>query len=234
MADAPSNSNQDPGSGSDPNAGGDNNGGSTPPAPTPPSSDDNLDPSKLTPEQIAKLQEHPEFFKTERMKRLLDDSAALKKLQDEQQKQSEQKLKDEKKFEELSQQKETENSTLREQIQNMTIDQALTTKLVPEGVVDIEAALKLADRSKIKVAEDGTVSGVDEVISALKTDKAYLFGKPGQPQVGGPTNPNNQPSGPAKFKRSQLRDTAFYNEHRDEILAAQKAGLIEDDISSPK
>lgn len=233
MAEAPQQPSSDPAAGG---AGNPNPGdGGQPPASTPPAgtpaAGDGGDLSKLPADQLQKVLENPELFKLPRIAELLESQKQLKKLQDDSQKSNEQKLKDEKKFEELSGQKEQENATLRQQIQNMQIDQALTNKLVPEGVVDLDGALKLADRSKLKVDDNGQVTGVDEALQSLKTDKAYLFGKPGQPQVGGPTNPQNQPSGPAKFKRSQLRDTAFYAEHRDEILAAQKAGLIEDDIS---
>ena len=43
------------------------------------------------------------------------------------------------------------------------------------GLVDADAALKLMDTSAIKVADDGTVTGVKEAMEALKTSKPYLF-----------------------------------------------------------
>lgn len=93
----------------------------------------------------------------------------------------------------------------------MRIDQALTNKLVPGGVVDAEAALKLIDRSKVQIDDNGNVSGIDEIIESLKTDKAYLFNK-----SGGSNDPNlgthriimvaTWSGAPSKFKRSQLKD----------------------------
>lgn len=234
MADpAPTQPSLDPTGGGDPNPKAGEGG--NPPAPEPKSgtqpAGDSIDLSKLPADQLNKVLENPELWNLPRIKELRESQANLKKLQDEQVKAGEKSLEDQKKFEELANKRGERVTQLETELQNNKIDQALTNKLVPEGVVDLEAALKLADRSKIKVDSNGNITGVDDALASLKTDKAYLFGKPGQPQVGGPTNPQNPPSGPAKFKRSQLRDPVFYQEHRDEILAAQKAGLIEDDIT---
>ena len=233
MADpAPTNNDPSGGAGNgDPNG----NGGGDPnanPNPAPSNGGDgNLDLSKLSGEQLAKVLENPELWKQPRIAELLESNKELKNLKEQKSKDDQKALEEQGKFKELADSRATEIEQLKEKIQNQNIDQALTTKLVPEGVVDIEAALKLVDRSKIQVDDNGNITGMDEVITALKTDKSYLFGQPGQPSVGGPTNPSNQPSGPAKFKRSQLQDNAFYQEHRKEILEAQKAGLIEDDLT---
>lgn len=231
---APSNPNPDPtGGGGNPDPGG--GGGNPDPNANPdPGSTGDLDLTKLEGDQLAKVLENPNLFKLPRVAELLQAQKDLKALKDQKAADDQKSLEEQGKFKELAETRATEVSTLKEQIQTMTIDQALTTKLVPEGVVDIDAALKLADRSKVKIDDNGNVTGLDEAIASLKTDKAYLFGKGSNPTVGGPTNPGTNPSGPAKFKRSQLQDANFYNEHRTEILAAQKAGLIEDDISGPK
>lgn len=217
-----------PTNGGDGNGGGQpNNGGGQPNTPV---AGGDIDLSTLPADQLSKVLENPELFNLPRIKELRDQAALGKKLQEDAQKATEDKLKEDKKFEELVTSKEQENSSLKESMKAMQVDQALTSKLVPLGVVDLEAAIKLADRSKIKIGDDGTISGVEDVIKALQSDKAYLFGTPNQPKVGSPSNGNNAPSGPAKFKRSQLRDPAFYKENQKEILAAHKAGLIEDDI----
>lgn len=233
MADAPSNNNPaDPaGGGGNPDPNANPGGTNTPPANPAPAAGGDLDLSKLPADQLSKVLENPELWNLPRVKELRDQAAEAKRLKDEAAKAGEKSLEEQKKFQELAEQRGTKVSELEGTIQTMRIDQALTTKLVPEGVVDIEAALKLADRSKVKIDDNGTVTGAEEVIETLKKEKAYLFGQPGQPTVGGPTNPGNQPSGPAKFKRSQLADSSFYQEHRKEILEAQKQGLIEDDLS---
>ena len=121
----------------------------------------------------------------------------------------------------------------------MSTNQALTTLLVKENVIDLDGALKLIDRGKITVKDDGTVEGAEDAISALKTDKAYLFTTQSgnRSGVGTPSNQGNQgqSQGPAKFKRSQLMGpdgTKFYQEHKAEIDAAYAAGLVEDDVTS--
>lgn len=239
---ANSQGNPNPGNGNGtPPAGDPGNGGgtTTPPATTttPPATSGGaqFDPTALTPEQLNQvLEKNPEIWKTDRLAGLrdkakkFDDAEAAKSA-------AEQKaLEEQGKFKELSEKQAAENAALKQQLKDATVNQALTNKLAPLGVVDLEGALKLIDRSKIEVGEDGAVTGLDEAIEALKTGKAYLFNKGGSTTtVGTPSNPGNGggTSGPAKFKRSQLRDSKFYNEHRDEILKAQAAGEIEDDIS---
>jgi hypothetical protein len=44
------------------------------------------------------------------------------------------------------------------------------------GMIDLDA-LKLADTSKVTLEADGTVKGADELMTALKEAKPYLFGK---------------------------------------------------------
>jgi hypothetical protein len=200
----------------------------TPTATTPPASSD-VDLTKLTSEQLQKVLEHPDFFNIPRVKELREKAAEADKLKTAQQKADEEKLKAEKKWEELAQNKENENATLKEQIRNSNVNAALTNLLVKESVVDLDGALKLVDRSKITVDDNGTVNGVTEALASLKTDKAYLFNGSSNPSVGNPSNPTGQqPSGPMKFKRSQLTQE-FINANKEEVYKAMNAGMIEDD-----
>jgi hypothetical protein len=239
MPDAPTQSNPNPGEGGGtPPAAAP---GATPPAATPPATSNNgdasFDPTALTPEQLNQvLEKNPHIWKTDRLSELREKS---KKFDQAQQKATEAEtkaLEEQGKFKELSEKQSATISELQTKLQTSTVNQAVTNKLAPLGVVDLEAALALIDRSKIEVAEDGSISGVDEAIEALKTGKAYLFNQGGgttNPTVGTPSNPGNGSgtSGPAKFKRSQLRDPKFYNENREAILKAQAAGEIEDDVT---
>ncbi len=205
----------------------------TPPAATPPAAPE-VDVTKLSDEQLLKVLEHPNFFNIPRVKELREKAAQADKLTESQRKAAEDKLKEEKKWEELSQQKETENATLKEQIKTSNINSALTALLVKENVVDLDGALKLVDRSQISVDDNGTVTGIDGALTALKTDKAYLFNGSSQPNVGNPSNPTGtQPTGPMKFKRSQLTQE-FINANKDEVYKAMNAGLIEDDGPPPQ
>lgn len=209
----------------------------TPPAPTPPAAPEGqIDLKTLSADQLQQVLENPNLWNLPRVKELRDQAAEAKTLKDAATAAENKRLEDNKEFETLAESRKTELETAQGQIKTMRIDQALTNKLVPEGVVDLEAALKLVDRSKITIDDNGVVSGIDDVLASLKTEKTYLFnntGTPPDPSLGTPSNPTGgtPPTGPAKFKRSQLRDPKFYTEHRDEIIKAQAAGLIEDDIT---
>lgn len=73
------------------------------------------------------------------------------------------------------------------------------------GIVDPDAALALADLSKVQVADDGTVSGVKEALEALAKAKPYLIGKPGQAALGSGSNPGANTGNTQTFTREQLR-----------------------------
>ncbi len=195
-----------------------------------------FNPENLSQEQINQiLEKNPHIWKSERIAGLREKAGKYDQAQTEAEKAEQKRLADEGKFKELSEKQAAENGSLKEQIQTMGINQQLTNKLAPMGVVDLEAALALVNRTGIKVDENGTVTGVDEAIEALKTGKAYLFNNNGNgnnASVGSATNTNNGggTGGVAKFKRSQLQDPAFYKANEQAILAAYKAGQIEDDI----
>lgn len=209
------------------NGGGDGNQSTTSP--------NGVDLKNLSAEQLADVFENENLWKHPRFSNLAAQAQELKQLKDKQAQDEQKRLEDNKEFEKLAETRKSELDQANQTIQNMRIDQALTNKLVSEGVVDLEAALKLVDRDKLKIEDNGSVTGVDEALKSLKDGKAYLFNNSGDgnnQSLGSATNGNNGGNGtPAKFKRSQLRDPKFYQEHRDEIIAAQKAGLIEDDLS---
>lgn len=201
------------------------------------------DAGSLTADQITALLNDPKVLENSnlwnhpRIKELRDGAAEAKRLKDAQAAADTKKLEDDKKWEELAGKHKTDLEAANGTITQLRQDQALTNVLVKAGVVDLDAALKLVDRSKLTADEaTGGITGADQAIEALKTERSYLFTQGGgQPNLGSPTNNgqggNNNPGNTQfKFKRSQLQDQKFYSEHRDEILAAHKAGLIEDDL----
>lgn len=203
----------------------------SPPAAVPPV--DNFDPTKLTTDQLNKVLENQDLWKNPRLAALLDADKQLKQLQKDKDAQTETQLTEQKKFEELAQKRADENKTLIGRLQTMTIDQALTNKLVKESVVDLDGALKLVDRSKISVDDNGQVAGIDEALTSLKTDKSYLFTagtNPANPTVGNPTNTNSTVpnSGQFTFKESQIT-TEFYQANKDAVDKAMAMGMIEQD-----
>lgn len=224
-----------------PPAAADPGGSTTPPAgnPSAPAAPvDNFDPSKLTQDQLNKVLENQELWKNPRLTALLDADKELKTLKKTQETETEQTLTQQKKFEELATKRATDLATANQTIQKMQVDQALTNKLVKDNVVDLDGALKLIDRSKISVDDNGQVTGIDEALGSLKTDRAYLFTSggttPPAPSVGNPSNPQASAggSGQFKFKESQLTPE-FYKAHAVEINEAGRLGLIEQDGPPP-
>lgn len=216
--------------GTDPKPGG------APAAPAPKAPE--IDLSKLTADQLTKVLENDELWKTPRLAALVESNKELQKLKTQQSKQTEEQLEEQKKFQELAEKRGQELAAANDRIKNLQIDQALTNKLVGQNVVDLDGALKLIDRSKITVGEDGTVGGVDDTLASLKTDRAYLFGTEGaapQPKVGSPSNPTGAAPTPGQFtfKESQLTP-AFFAEHQAEIETAARQGLIEPDGPPPQ
>lgn len=55
---------------------------------------------------------------------------------------------------------------------------------------DAKMLVKLLDDEKITIAEDGTISGLNEQVEALKASSAYLFADSPDPRGGNP-NPGN-------------------------------------------
>lgn len=236
---APNNGGTPP-SGGEPNSGGTppanpdpNNGGGQPGGGTPPA----VDFTKMSAAEIEKALENPNLWQNPRLKELLEAQKELKTIKEQKATDEENGLKEQSKFKELSEKQAGTIDQLKGTIQTMAQNQALTNELVKAGVVDLDGALKLVDRSKLTTDDNGTVSGVNEALESLKTDRAYLFTNNGNenPNLGGtpPSNGGTPPGGgaPAKFKRSQLKDPEFYKANRDEILKAQQAGLIEDDVT---
>jgi len=191
-----------------------------------------VDLKTLTGEQLNEVLENPNLWNNPRIKELRESQAQLKKLQDEAKAKEDQSLEENKKFEELAKKRAEENQELQTRLEKLSVDNALSVQLQKEGVTDLEAALVLADRSSIKVDKNGKIEGVADVVKNLKEGKQYLFtGTNGGTTVGSATNNNGaNNTGAQKFKRSQLRDAEFYKANREEILKAQAAGLIENDL----
>ena len=68
----------------------------------------------------------------------------------------------------------------------------LKAAAITAGMIDLDG-LKLADLSKVKLKDDGTVEGADTMLADLKTAKAYLFGTPNTSSQKDPTPPATPP-----------------------------------------
>ena len=85
------------------------------------------------------------------------------------------------------------------------------TKLQAElGIIDLEAAMKLADMSEVKITEDGKVEGMREALEAVLEAKPYLKGQPTPTRPTGgnpPRGQDQQPDGVAEaLARAKARN----------------------------
>lgn len=178
-----------------------------------------------------KVFDDPRLWKHPRFKSLNERAKRADELEKTQSEAEEKRLLEGKKFEELANKATKERDEAKSKLAQSLQDNRITIEATKIGVVDIEAVLKLVDRTNIKVDENGNITGITEALTALVTAKPYLKGKTNV-TIGSPTSPGADAGNePKKFKLSQLQDPVFYKEHEKEIGEAYKAGLIEDDMS---
>lgn len=216
----------------------DNQNPVTPPGtdPKPPengsSQTSDIDFTKLTDDQLAKVYDNPNLFKHPRFKELAQAKQERDQLVEKQRLADEAKLAEEGKYKELVTKKDDEIKALSEKIQNQAIDSQIERLATKAGVSDSEAALKLINRGAIKYdSKTGEISGVEEAVKQLVTEKPYLVGKGNDISIGTPSNPSDANTQLKRFKLSQLQDPKFYQENEKDILASIKAGLVEDDLN---
>ncbi len=195
--------------------------------------------SKTTDDFDAKVLENEALWKHPRMQELLAAKKERDDLKTKQEEAENERLKSEKKFEELATKNGDKVKDLQEKLKQTRIDQALTEKLSESGVLKVSSALKLVDRTKLDVDENGNVQGVDGAVESLQKEESYLFNKDGSTsRVGTATNPGNNSdkskTTTKKFTESQIAAMSEkeYAENREDILAAHKDGNVEPDTSS--
>lgn len=190
-----------------------------------------FDTSKLSDADISKVLEDQRLWNTPRLKELTEAKKKLGTIEEQNRAAEEQKLKEANDYKTLAEKKDEEINNLKTQVQQSIVNNQLLMEFGKVGFIDSDAALKLIDRSLIKINDDGTVTGVAEAVEALKTKSPYLVGNGTTQRVGSSTgNPANQQQGVPRFKHSQLKDPAFYREHEAEIAQAMKLGTIENDL----
>ena len=89
-----------------------------------------------------------------------------------------------------------------EQLRVERVKSAFMLAASTAGVSKLEDALRLGDLSAIQVADDGAITGVDEVVGALVEDRPYLLA---------PSEPSLEPERPLEasgspFNRNKNRE----------------------------
>jgi len=106
-------------------------------------------------------------------------------------------------------------------VQDTLIRAAIVSEASKLGVIDPSVVAAILPRTGIIVDGD-EVDGVEEAVKQLLIEKPYL-------RKAGATRAGAEIAGgtaPRTFKRSQLRDAAFYQANKDEIDKAAREGRI--------
>ena len=102
-------------------------------------------------------------------------------------------LVEQERFKDLYEQERQAREGEAKQRQEMALRHAFTVRAAKAGMVDPEAAFAIAREmpafASVQVADNGAVSGMDELIKSLTEEKPYLVSQQKQPPVGGPSNP---------------------------------------------
>lgn len=192
-----------------------------------------FDPSTLSDEDFNKLYSDDRLYKHPRFKSLSERAKKAEELEKAQTEAERKALEEQGKFKELADKNAAEAEKLRDQLKQTTLNSAIQAKAAKLGIVDVEAAAVLLDKSKINIKDDGTIEGVDEALTALVESKPYLKGAAPQEPVGSGSNPNpsQTEAGSKRFKLSQIQDNKFFMENEKDIMQAFKLGLVEDDVN---
>lgn len=175
--------------------------------------------------------EDPRLWTHPRFKALNERAKKADALEKAQAEAEEKRLEDAKKYEELATKRAQERDEIKSKYTSQLQDNRIITEANKIGVVDIDTVLRLVDRNSITINDDGSVSGVEQAIQSLLTDKPFLKGTGKAAPIGSPSTPGADANSEIKtFKLSQLTPE-FYRAHEKEIDAAQLAGKIEDDVN---
>lgn len=139
----------------------------------------------------------------------------------------EQKLAEQGKFKEIAEQKDAEITTLKNGVKSSAV-KIVALKL---GTVDADTVLKIVDLNKIQFSDDGSIdeNSVTALVEEIKTNKPFLFGTGVKPNIGAEGGSPSADNGKKPvYTRKQLRDSAFFEANKDDIMLALKEGRITD------
>ncbi len=186
-----------------------------------------VDFSKLTDEQFAKVVEDPRLYKLGKVKELNELAKKAKKFEEDQATAEAERLKKQGEFEKLAANNKAEADKFKSQYQQSIINNKILQEAGKQGITRLDLVDKLIDKANIKLDEDGNATGITEAITKLITDNDFLK-TGGKNSLGGGTNPAGG-TGQGEFTITQIQDPVFYQAHAVEILKAQATGHIIDD-----
>lgn len=191
----------------------------TPPAPTKPI-------NEMTFEELAAANPHAKGM----LRDLQDERSKRQELEKSEAARREKEMADQGQFKTLAETKQKEADDFRVKYETEAKRNAFFAAATAAKVTDLDAAWKLADHGKITLDANGAVAGAKEAIEELVKAKPYLVGNANPPKVGDPSAPPADPNAGDKriYKRSELRDTAFFEKNKADIMLAYKENRIID------
>ena len=187
----------------------------------------------LTEEQWAKVFQHPRF--SELRDKAKTAEKELEKIQKAKERENQDKLKEEGKYQELLEEKEKEISNLQNSISELKLTSEIMSVASKLNVVDTDAVARLIDRNKLEADKDsGDYTNVEDVVKELLSEKPYLANGSSSTSSNIGTNSNattGSQNGNFVITKSELtaklQDHSWYEEHKDEIVQWQKEGRID-------
>lgn len=152
----------------------------------------------------------------------------LKAIEDADKARKEEEMKKNQEFEKLAEEKTKEAEEAKAKYETSNKKVRFAELALKEGVVDVNDAFRLANLDGVTVSDDGTVSGMEDVIEKLKAEKKYLFGSQDQSLGGGSTPPKDgdTQNGKRIYKQSQVEDPEFYAKNKEDIIKAYQEGRV--------
>lgn len=100
---------------------------------------------------------------------------------------------------------QSQNSDLLRQLQEARINNEVYKNASKLNIIDIDAASKLIDASRIDYDESGNPTNIDSLLKELVKARPWLAGKATQQTSGGATNPpRSQTSGPQQITKEYV------------------------------
>lgn len=115
---------------------------------------------------------------------------------------------------------ESERNGLAEKLKLQAIEHRFEQAALKAGVIDADAARRLADFSEVEIDDNGAVSGIDAVIADLKKSRKYLFGSLSTPVGNAGGNP---PAGPPSTKPTEKQIQSMNSEEFQVWMRTQQS-----------
>ena len=169
-----------------------------------------FDPSKLSDENLTKVLEDQRLWNTPRLKELREQAKKAKEYDAAQAKLADEQAIKKGEFDKVLSERDAQIKALTDQINNGQLDNALRDALTKAGVTNANAGLKLIDRSKLTMGENGQLEGLEDAMKSFESQYPELL-TTNTTSISSPTNPTNTPTG-QPVKMSDMRNATWFND----------------------